>query len=114
MSAALGLETNAYQDYQTIPGVTFGFSFDVVPLDLTGATATITIKGINPDGTDLTTSVALTVTAVGVNPSTNFAATVPATTVATWVIGAYTYQILVTLADGVTVIPYGTGKVIVR
>lgn len=112
--SAEGLETNTYQDYATIPGVTFGFSFDIVPLDLTGATATCTISGINPDGTDLVVSVTLTVTNAGAYPTTDFSLSVPATATAAWLVGPYKYQIRVTLADGVTVLPYGTGMVIVR
>lgn len=113
--SAIGLETDHYQDYLVLPGATFAESVSIVPLDLTGCTASMVIKGAGVNGADLSVSVSIAVDQPGAYPTSELSWNVPSTQTELWAAGGvFPYQILVTFADAVTVLPYGHGMVVVR
>ena len=94
-----------YTEDLTVPaGCDLVYSFEVQPLDLTGATASfITDFG--------TFAVTLSVVVEGDQAVTTFAVTIPAASMPA-VPGLHTWKIRVTFAGG-QVLPYGNGSILV-
>jgi hypothetical protein len=102
-----GLETNDYQDHKVLRGTTFRWAFEISPLDLTGCTAVMRVTTLG----DLAMTIAVSL--LGPTPVSRITLTdVAAATTTTWAAGLYDYTVLVTFPGG-TVLPYGTGKVLV-
>ena len=98
--------TNFTDDISVPAGCTLSYVFSLEPLSLAGCTAQfITDFGTYP--------VTLTVTADGQDSVTQFLVNVAASVMSTILVGVYTWRILVTFADGVTVLPYGHGSILV-
>ena len=96
-----GIYSN-YMDIDVLPGCDFQFDFDVIPLDLTGCTAQMTIKAFTPGSppTDLVSTVTCTTVNIGTTTTGHFDLDIAGSTTAAWVVGSYAYYVVVTFADG--------------
>jgi fructose-1,6-bisphosphatase/inositol monophosphatase family enzyme len=96
--------TNFAEDIYVPTGTTLSYIFAIEPLDLTGATAAF----ITDFGTYTT---ALAMTTDGQVTVTTFTTLITATAMAAVAVGVHTWRLLVTMADGVTILPYGNGSI---
>ena len=97
---------DVYRDYLAPRAVTFQVAIQLVPLDLTGSTASFQITGIG--------NFAMTVqpATFGAFQQGGLSLVLSPAAMSAWVVGPYDYRILVTFPDG-TVFPFGHGKVLV-
>ena len=93
-----GIYSN-YLDQEVFPGSDFQFDMQLIPLDLTGCSAHMTIKQLNA-GADAGYTVNCTTQDIGTTSAGNFDLDVPGATTAAWVPGTYVYYVLVTFSDG--------------
>lgn len=95
-----------YEDQDCFPGEDFKFAFTAIPLDLTGCSAVMTIKGLNA-GADVTFTVTCTTNNVGTTAEGVFTLDVPGMTTESYVPGTYLYYVILTFSDSSTEVLVG-------
>lgn len=104
-----------YLDATCYPGTTFAWQFQLVPLDITGGSASLVIDDIVPGTPPSSLTLALTCTPLtaGSNPVADLDVSVAAGTTASWLPGVYDYRAIVTFSDGSSAVVV-TGMLLVK